>query len=103
MNRIRAMRNARNMTQEELAEKVNTTKQQIWRLENGQRQLTQEWLVRLSKALNCSIVDLLVKRDDEDEEFAFLTEEEKNLIRTFRKYQEEAATKDPKSAKRKIS
>ncbi len=41
------------MTLAELAERVGSTNQQISHLELGKRQLTVEWLKRLSDALEC--------------------------------------------------
>lgn len=91
-NRIKEIRKKRKLTQEELANLVGVSKQQIFRLEKGVRKLTQEWLIKISKALNCNIEDLLDKSDIpsiKQDEFSVLTEEEKNLIRTFRKIKED--------------
>lgn len=91
-NRVAEIRKLRGLTQDKLAELVGITKQQIWNLEKGRRKLHQEWLIKIAKALNCNIEDLLDKSDAENikynDEFAFLSEEEKNLIRTFRKIKE---------------
>lgn len=92
-NRLKEIRKQRKITQEQLGEMVGATKMQIWRLERGDRQLTQKWLSRLSKALDCSIADILPKSDADiikakENEFSDLSEEEKNLIRTFRKLKE---------------
>ena len=59
MNRIREIRDAAGMTQEELAEKVGTTANHIWRLETGRTNLTHEWMSRLAEALNCTPADLI--------------------------------------------
>jgi transcriptional regulator with XRE-family HTH domain len=50
-NQIKKLREAHAITQEELASRVGTTFQQISRLENGERKLSQEWMVRIGKAL----------------------------------------------------
>lgn len=52
-NRIRAVREARAMSLEALAERVGATNQQISLLENGKRRLTVDWLQRLAAALKC--------------------------------------------------
>lgn len=52
-NRIRAMREARALSLETLAERVGTTNQQISHLETGKRRLTAEWLLRLGEAMGC--------------------------------------------------
>ena len=58
-NRIRQERTKRGLTQAELADRCNTTNQQISRLEAGQRELTQSWLERLARALDINPVRLL--------------------------------------------
>lgn len=58
-NRIREWRERRDLTLAELGSLVSTSAQQIHRLEQGQRQLTEDWMRRLSRALRCEIVDIL--------------------------------------------
>jgi putative transcriptional regulator len=98
-NRLKEIRKSRKITQEELGEMIGSTKMHIWRLERGDRQLTQKWLLKISKALNCSILDILPQSDSnnqniEKDEFSDLSEEEKNLIRTFRKVKETSENKE---------
>lgn len=60
-NNIKAVREARNLTQEALAQKLGTSKAQVNRLEKSVRKLTVEWLLRICGALDASadeIVDL---------------------------------------------
>jgi len=52
-NKIKAMREARALSLETLAERVGTTNQQISHLETGRRRLTAEWLQRLGRAMKC--------------------------------------------------
>lgn len=59
MNRIKEIREAAGLTQEELAEKVGTTGNHIWRLESGGTKLTHEWMTRLAEALACTPADLI--------------------------------------------
>ncbi|MDD3289081.1 MAG: LexA family transcriptional regulator [Alphaproteobacteria bacterium] len=58
-NRIRELRRQRNMTLQQLAESIGTSKSQIDKLEKGARRLTVEWMVRLSKPLCCNPGDLM--------------------------------------------
>lgn len=58
-NHLAAWRLHREMTQEALADAVNTTKATISRLESGSRGLSQKWLERLSPILDCKPADLL--------------------------------------------
>ncbi len=51
-NHLRAWRDFRKLTQEQLAESVGTTKAVISLLESGDRQLSSKWLRRLAPALN---------------------------------------------------
>ena len=53
MNRIREIRDAAGLTQEQLAERVGTTANSIWRLESGLTRLTQHWMIKLGEALGC--------------------------------------------------
>lgn len=58
-NRIEEVRKAKGWSLEQLAEAASTTKQQIWKLENGERKLSHAWMDRISKALGCQVVDIL--------------------------------------------
>jgi transcriptional regulator with XRE-family HTH domain len=57
--KIKELREARGISQQQLADMVGTTNQQISHLENGKRKLTIEWLQRLARALGCSPFDLV--------------------------------------------
>jgi len=59
VNRIREIREAKNLSGRELADLVETSTQQIYRLEVGERRLTDEWMQKLAKALQCHPFDLL--------------------------------------------
>lgn len=50
-NYLKAWREFRRMTQEELAEKVNTTASQISMLESGERGLSHKWALKLAPVL----------------------------------------------------
>lgn len=50
-NLLRAWRDKREMTMDELGKKVGTTQAVIWHLENAQRKLSPKWLYRLGPAL----------------------------------------------------
>ena len=58
-NRIRELRKAADLTMDQLAERANTSQQQIQRLETGTRRLTQEWMDRIAEALNVHPAELL--------------------------------------------
>ena len=59
-NRIKVLRESRDLSLEALAAKVGTTNQQISLLESGKRRLTVDWLYRLSKALKCHPWEVVV-------------------------------------------
>lgn len=59
MNRIRDLREAKGLTQDQLASLAETTGATISRLESGERQLTQDWMERVARALRVSPSDLL--------------------------------------------
>ena len=77
------LRKARKLTQRQLAEAINTTPQQICRLENGERKLAPEWIDRLSKVLNCTKAELLGEEPPEQ-----LSEREKAFLEMFRNLSE---------------
>lgn len=58
-NHLRAWREFREMTQEELAERVGTSPNMIHYLETGERGLSAKWLRRLAPALNTTPGHLL--------------------------------------------
>ena len=58
-NRIREFRKAKEWSLQALAERAGTTRQQIDKLEKGERRLTQEWMERLAAALGCKPADLI--------------------------------------------
>ena len=47
------------MTLEQTAALANTSNQQVWRLEKGERELTVRWMERLADALACAPSDFL--------------------------------------------
>lgn len=63
-NQIRHWREMRGLSRRALAEKIGTGETQILKLENGERRLTQDWMERLSRGLDCSPVDLIAKRGE---------------------------------------
>lgn len=58
-NRVRFMREDRGLTQEELAERVGSDKGTISRIESGRRRLTQDWMNRIARVLECAPWELL--------------------------------------------
>lgn len=58
-NRIEEMREARGWKRPEMARRMNTSPQQVERLEKGWRKLTQEWMERASAVLDVQPADLL--------------------------------------------
>lgn len=57
--RIRKFRMEKNLSQEKLAEMINTTNNHISRIEIGQRVPSVETLILIANALNVSVDDLL--------------------------------------------
>lgn len=62
--KIKEYRESKNITQDELAEFLGTTRQSVSRYENGERKTSQEILFNLAKYFDISIDDLFPKRDD---------------------------------------
>lgn len=64
-NRIKEYRLGRHWSLEKLGERAGTTRQQIYKLENGELRLSQEWMERLAKAFGGDMrpADLLPEQD----------------------------------------
>ncbi|MDE1150736.1 MAG: helix-turn-helix domain-containing protein [Azospirillaceae bacterium] len=58
-NRIRELREARGMTQEELGMQIGTDKTVISKLESGRTRLSQQRMVRIAASLGCGVAELL--------------------------------------------
>jgi SOS-response transcriptional repressor LexA len=58
-NRIKALREAQSLSQDDLAKRAGTTRQQIFRLEKNQRRLSDVWIERLARALDCDPTELI--------------------------------------------
>lgn len=56
-NKLKELRTSKNMTQEELAEDLNITQQQVARYENNLRQFKQDFLFKLAEYFQVSIND----------------------------------------------
>ena len=52
-NRLKLLRDLAGLTQEQLAEKLGTTKQTVGRLEKSQRRLDEDWVFRIVDVLGC--------------------------------------------------
>jgi SOS-response transcriptional repressor LexA len=61
-NRIKELREARALSQDALAQRVGTTRQTIFRLEANQRRLSDVWIAKIAKALDCDPGELLSDR-----------------------------------------
>jgi transcriptional regulator with XRE-family HTH domain len=57
---LRERRQAAGLTQQELAERCNTTKGMISSLETGSARYNEDWLLKIAEALQISPADLLV-------------------------------------------
>lgn len=90
MLRIKELRLLKNLTQKELAEKINSSSKNIWAYENDFATPPLDVLIRLADYFECSI-DYLVSREDDfgvvkiNGAGAELTSDEKSLLETFRK------------------
>lgn len=75
-NRIRELREAKGLSQVQLAEMANVTPSALNKVEMGKRGLDQQWMRRLAPLLDCEPADLLPDEDNplrlSDDERAFL-------------------------------
>jgi transcriptional regulator with XRE-family HTH domain len=95
-NRLRELRTAHQLTLEQVAERAETSVQQILRLELGERRLTDDWMRRIATALGVHPFELLVPdtkdrhgspQDLQDLEilriWRLLSREERRIVATF--------------------
>ncbi len=59
INRIQTLRKQKGLSQQQLAQRIGTSGQQVGNLEAGRRKLTQDWMERLAAGLECGPADLL--------------------------------------------
>ena len=59
MTAIKDIRTKRNLTQEQLADKIGKTQANVSRYENGERKLDLETAAKIAKALGCTVDDLV--------------------------------------------
>ncbi len=78
-DRLRECRKRRGLTQEQLAEKVGVTFQQIQQYENGSSRLNSDRLQQIGHALGIPVGSLF---DDSDERA--LTDDEMKLVKGYR-------------------
>lgn len=93
-NRIRELREARGLAQNQLAEIINVTPSALNKLERGTRGLNQEWMRRIAKALGCAPVDILPDADNPSR----LSAEEQEMLDRLR-----AATKRDRETLLRVS
>lgn len=74
---IKEIRKKRGIPQKILAEKLGVAPSYIARIESGERVLTNEWVIKLTKALNCEPWEL-----SDDTDYIFSRE---NLQKLFKK------------------
>lgn len=58
-NRIRELRNKADLSMDDLAERIGTTRATIMKLEKGAMQLTTTWMGRIANGLHCLPIDLI--------------------------------------------
>ena len=59
--RVKELRKIKNLTQEQLAEKAGVSTKYIGDVERGKANITLDYIINLSKALNLEILDGLIK------------------------------------------
>ena len=80
MNRIKILREELNMTQQELADKLDGAKSTVAMYEKGSRKPSMEVLLKLSEIFNCSIDYLLCKTDTRNPEKINIDEAEVSFL-----------------------
>ena len=63
-SRIKALRNARNFTQEYVADKIGVSRQKYARIENGENNITLDILSKIAEVLYVTVGDITRVLDD---------------------------------------
>lgn len=80
-NRLRFMRKAAGLTQQELAERTGVSQPAISQLENGTLEMSFSWARTFARVLGCAFVDLIA---DEDATGVIRDDHERLLIERYR-------------------
>ena len=64
-NRIKNLRNAKNFTQEQIAEKIGVSRQKYARIENGTNRITLDVLSKIAGVLDVTVGDITRVLDEE--------------------------------------
>lgn len=64
---IREWRQAKNLTQEQLAERIGITKSYLSKIETGKKRYDQPFLEAAAEALSCEPADLIVRNPEDPE------------------------------------
>ncbi len=83
-NFLKKIREARNMTQEQLADSLGTTQSKVCKIENGQQRLNDDLIKKIVSLLDCSADELLFGLKS-----PVLNEREKKLLDYFRECNDE--------------
>lgn len=80
-NKIKKLREEKNITQQELAEAIGTTQQSIARYESGERKADQNILYSLAEYFKISIDDFFPQRNTENfDELELLFDKNKDIL-----------------------
>lgn len=74
-NRIRSIRNAKNLTQEQVAERIGVSRQKYARIENGMNSITLDILSKIANVFKINVGDI-TKVLDETPEVAYRSGED---------------------------
>ena len=82
---VREHRDRRGLTQEQLAERLNTNKGQVSKLETGAQRMNDDWAGRIAEALNIEPWELMRHPDAPDpaDLLSGLLEQDKERVRQF--------------------
>ncbi len=64
-SRIKALRSAKNFTQEQIAEKIGVSRQKYGRIENGTNSITLDILSKIAEVLDVTVGDITRVLDEE--------------------------------------
>lgn len=86
-NRIYEFRKTINMSQEQLGDAIGCNKSKVSKLENGNQELTQSWMIKIARAFSAAGL-VITPSDLLPEEQLYMNAEEKEHVQYYRQLED---------------
>ncbi|GAA4247474.1 helix-turn-helix domain-containing protein [Azospirillum formosense] len=103
MTKLKEIREARGLSQEQVAEMAGTSQPQIYKLEKGLRSMTLDWAAKLARVLDVPVANLLEDADKGDHISAALERFVRGHEGSFRAVSAKRLSDEPHQAQQRSS